>query len=213
MKDDSTPKPIITLAPENPTVEKSDEHAAAGSSKWDAYDVSQNFDEQFSAKSVQVSYELRSPTKTEWIRVHPDWRTTMKTLIDKSNYKSVWILGPSVVPLTPAHLVSARLFRPVITSLGGIFLWPLRPPRVGVDEWARTALVIADEAVTTWVQVFIPDEGASAYHYRPATWEMPEPEWPSTLTWEVLRDQAFGPREITGVEHPKFQAVVFGKKA
>jgi hypothetical protein len=180
------------------------------SSEFDDLKLPQNFDEILRAKRVLTAVPLRKPAKHLWIRTHPSWEQTAAVLKLSGERDDLWILKNAIVPGVPPDLVVGMTFVPYITRQGEILMWPLRLPAVGrADDWATSALAIAQVARTTWVQVHS-NQRVGAYEYNLTPLPLDEPDWGET-PWDRLRELAFRPKLIVDLDHPVLVAVLQGK--
>jgi hypothetical protein len=149
---------------------------------------------------------VRKPTRTEFIRVHPDPKMSLEASIyeDKEERDTYFVPPPS------RHLLVGYL-TPVLISVainrqGTLFLWPIKlnvdegTKRGGGRAWNETAMAGAEIGRTTWVQLRS-DMSLGAYRIRHAGGELPDPVWPSYSLNELLK-LGFKDRIIDRAEHP-----------
>jgi hypothetical protein len=90
-----------------------------------------------------------------------------------------------------------------INRQGVIFLWPVRLP--GSDgrqlEWHRSAAEAAEMAMKRWVRVKA-NMNLGAYEVFEASASIPDPAWPSDLTFDQMLAIAFKGRLVDSFDHP-----------
>jgi hypothetical protein len=90
-----------------------------------------------------------------------------------------------------------------INRQGVVFLWPVRLP--GADgrqlEWHRSAAEAAEMAMQRWVRVKA-NMSLGAYEVYEAAATIPDPVWPTDLTFMQMLTIAFKGRLVDNLGHP-----------
>jgi hypothetical protein len=94
------------------------------------------------------------------------------------------------------------LLVPAINRQGVLFLWPIRLPGADgkVDDWSRSAMDAANEAMSHWVRVTA-NMVLQAYEIAVASGRFAELEWPEITFQEIIKI-AFRDKMIDDWDHP-----------
>ena len=108
---------------------------------------------------------------------------------------------PEVAAQFPELVKPVRLVS-VITRDGNPYLWPLRLPKEDgrADNWANSALEIAELAKDTWIRLN-PSMSAGCYLAYKATGITAKPVF-IDMSMEEMLQKAFRDFVITDIEHP-----------
>ena len=160
----------------------------------------QNYAEMGAVEKVHAVIPVEKPPKTAFFRVHPGPEFTYETYIlsyERSNY----MVFPGVAAQFPELIKPVRLVL-AVTREGNPYLWPLRLPSEDKrgDNWAVSAIEIADIAKTKWVRLSA-NMSAGCYAAHVAKGIEIDPAWPD-MTMEDLIQKAFRDFVITDLEHP-----------
>jgi hypothetical protein len=145
---------------------------------------------------------VRKPTRTEFVRVHPDAEMQLATgvFVDREE-REVYFVVPELRAelageLKPVLLVTA------ISRQGVTILWPVPLPDEGGrrNAWGETAREACELAKSSWMRI-APDMSLGAYRIYEAEGQLSEPVWPEKSLSELLK-LGFKDRIIDSVEHP-----------
>jgi len=146
---------------------------------------------------------VRKPSRTEWVRVHPDVNMQLTTgvFVDREERGEVYFVSPHLrneltgewKPIVLATTISRQ---------GVLLLWPVPLPdeRGKSNPWADTARDACSMAQREWVRV-VPDMSLGAYRVHRAEGVLPDPVWPDITLSELLK-LGFKDRVIDNVDHP-----------
>jgi hypothetical protein len=162
-------------------------------------------DQSFEAGDVvkQTEIPVRTPKKTEFVRTHPEHVTgLMGVYRDEEN----------VYHLVPPHIANLELLeghvrrvvlRLGVTISGLFFVWPLRVANKAgdLDDYARTALIAAEEAETAWVRVQANTQTKTFDRYIAVNQSRPVPAWPEAPFDDIVT-RAFHGNIIDSEGHP-----------
>lgn len=154
-------------------------------------------------EKVLTAVPVRRPGRTEFFRVHPEYR--VDTLIlerhDGLN-RETYLVAPEIQDAVAPELRRVRLFT-CISKRNTVFLWPAKLPREDNDRgrrWAQTALEIANQAETLWVKMR-GNTDLGGYEMDRAKGDLGEPQWPDK-TFRDLLEIAFRDYRIDRPDHP-----------
>jgi len=90
-----------------------------------------------------------------------------------------------------------------INRAGVVFLWPVRLPSPDGRQlaWHHSAQVAAEMAMKRWIRVKA-NMSLGAYDIFEASCTIPEPEWPSDISFLKLLEIAFKGRLVDSLDHP-----------
>jgi len=153
-------------------------------------------------KEVLRHVPVRKPSRTEFIRVHPDeaMQITTGVFVDKEERETFFVMpelrGELAGELKPVLLATA------ITRQGTILLWPiaLQDGSGGRNAWAETARDAYGLAKVSWVRM-VADMSFGAYRIYEAEGVLSEPVWPNKTLSELL-EIGFKDRIIDSTDHP-----------
>lgn len=156
-------------------------------------------------KKLLTTVPVRKPGKQDFIRVHPDpvFRLSPAAIIElREERGEVYLVTPAMARDLPGEYVPAILYV-AINRQGVLQIWPVKLP--GPDgkilEWHRSAAEAAELAMTRWVRVTA-NMSLGAYEIFAAPSGLPEPVWPTDLTFPDILKIAFRDRYVHDVSHP-----------
>jgi hypothetical protein len=116
--------------------------------------------------------------------------------------RETFLVLPSIARDIPGEYITVMMYT-CINRAGVVFLWPVRLP--GTDgrqlEWHRSAAEAAKMAVDSWVRIKA-NMSLGAYDVFAASSTIPDPTWPSDLTFEQMLRIAFKGRLVDSLNHP-----------
>lgn len=145
---------------------------------------------------------VRKPSRTEFVRVHPDAEMQIATgvFVDHEE-REVFFVVPELRAelageLKPVLLVTA------ITRQGVVLLWPVALPDESGrrNAWAETAREACELAKVSWVRL-VADMSLGAYRIYQAEGQLSDPVWPGKPLPELLK-LGFKDRIIDSADHP-----------
>jgi hypothetical protein len=154
-------------------------------------------------KKVVLTIPVRRPNPQDFIRVHKeaDFRLAV-AIIDLKDDRETFLVLPSIARDIPGEYTTVMMYT-CINRAGVVFLWPVRLP--GTDgrqlEWHRSAAEAAKMAVDSWVRIKA-NMSLGAYDVFTASSTIPDPTWPSDLTFEQMLRIAFKGRLVDSLNHP-----------
>jgi hypothetical protein len=202
--------PELALDPESngqlPEAASTKEAASTEADQWDldSLRVSQDYADGPGVEQVITDVPVSKPTKSQWVRTHPDPEHQIETLIlELEEERELFLIAPSLHSvLITEPTVSRRLLITTITRQGRLSLWPIRLPAPDgkIDAWNKTAMDAAWRARSTWVRIAA-DMGFGNYRVWEAKDALGEPKWPSLSFKDILKI-AFADRMISRLDHP-----------
>jgi hypothetical protein len=158
----------------------------------------QNF-ETVGVTPVLMTVPVRKPSKTEFVRVHPD--DQLDAFILETDDRKIYFVLPECGAQLGDDLKAVTLFR-VVTRQGVQLLWPVALPPEGRAPmaWHTSAREAADLARDHWIRLRS-DMSLGAYRVEKASGDLGEPKWSSNSLKELLRI-AFRDLTIDSVDHP-----------
>jgi hypothetical protein len=160
----------------------------------------QNYSEMSQVEKVHAIIPVARPPKTTFFQVNanPDF-SFEAYILDYGN--STYLVFPEVAAQFPELVKAVRLVS-AITREGNPFLWPLRLPKDDgrSDNWATSAIEIAELAKGVWVRVTA-NMSAGCYTAYKAPAITVEPVFIS-MTMEEMLQKAFRDFVITDMNHP-----------
>jgi len=173
---------------------------AAGGFDFNALRLSQAYEQTAGVEKLLTTVPVRKPTKTEFIRVHPEMHFDTMLLELKEDRESYLVLPHLLADVSGIAVpVSLRL---AVNRAAVLFLWPLRLP--GEDGrsnvWHESAREAADLAVGRWVSIRA-NMSLGAYDIYQGAETLSEPKWPDKFMDDLL-EVAFRGHVISEAEHP-----------
>jgi hypothetical protein len=125
-------------------------------------------------------------------------------LIELREDRETYLVTPDIVLYIEGEFVPAVLYT-AINRQGVLSLWPVKLPNSDgrINEWHRTAMVAAEEAMSRWVRVSA-NMSLGAYEITAATGQLPDPEWPEMPLSEILA-VAFRGKLVDNIDHALLQ--------
>ncbi len=167
---------------------------------FNALRLNQDYTQAAGVEKLLTTVPVRKPSKTEFIRVHPEMQF-LTMLLDLKEDRESYLVSPELLVHLSGIAVRVAL-KPAINRQGVLFLWPLRLP--GEDGrsnlWHESAWEAAGLAVNRWVSMRA-NMGLNAYDIYRGAETLSEPQWPDKSMEEIL-DVAFRGRFIGDPEHP-----------
>jgi hypothetical protein len=159
-------------------------------------------------KKLLTTIPVRKPNKQDFVRVNPDpaFRLSPAALIEvREDRGEYYLLTPAMAEALPGEFVVATIYT-AINRQGVLFLWPVKQP--GPDgkvlEWHRSMAEAAELAMTKWVRVTA-NMALGAYEIFTAPDGLPDPAWPTDLTFAEILKVAFRLRYVDTPEHQLVQ--------
>lgn len=154
------------------------------------------------AVEVLTHVPVRKPTRTEFIRVHPEPEYSLDTTVFTDKEENETYL---VAPGMRAELVGETrpvLLRTCLNRQGVLFIWPVPLPTEDGRRfvWHDTAREAMRHATEHWVRV-ASDMAMGCYRIYEAEGQLTEPVWPEKSFQELL-ELAFAQRVIGDSDHP-----------
>jgi hypothetical protein len=151
----------------------------------------------------QMEIPVRTPKKDEFIRVHPEHTSGLVGVYrDLENVHHFVFPQIANLEILDGH-VRRVVLRLAVTTDGHYFVWPLRvADKAGnLDEYARTALLAAEQAEKKWVRMQANKQTKSFDRYIAENQSRPEPVWPSE-SFNSIVTKAFHGNVIDTEGHP-----------
>lgn len=162
----------------------------------------QDFSDQIGVKKLITTIPVRRPSRTDWIRVHPEesYHSNFGVLEVRED-REHYIVIPDLYAEVPSELIR-KVFYVSINMQNVLFLWPVRLPDEGgrLDEWNRSAHKAAQQAMEGWVRVAA-NRSLGAYDVLIPKANREDPEWPDISVNEIYRI-GFRDNIISEVNHP-----------
>jgi len=173
--------------------------AASQPTDFRQFALSQNFGVQANVIKRLTTVPVRKPGKTQWFRIHPDYKLDVWLLKYGENGEDFYLVKPSLVGELSDLAKPFRLFA-CIDRQGVIFIWPVRHPDVGRPmHWHLSAMEAAAHAELQWTRIQA-NMGLSAYEIYAAVGVKDELKWPEMPMNEIL-DIAFKNKIIDRPDH------------
>jgi hypothetical protein len=156
-----------------------------------------DFAEGTGVRKLITTVPVRKPNAQDFIRVHPQPEFRLPVaVIELSDDRETFLVLPSIAQHIPGECVRVTMYA-CINRQGTVFLWPVRLP--GADgrqlEWHRSAAEAAEMAMKCWVRVKA-NINLGAYECFQASATIPEPMWPTDLTFREMLAIAFKGRLV-----------------
>lgn len=160
----------------------------------------QDYSEKGAVEKIHTVIPVSKPPKTAFFRVHPGEDFVYEAYLI-SYERNEYLVFPAVAEAFPELARAVRIVA-VVTREGVPYVWPLRLPGGDgrTDNWANSALEIADLAKKHWMRMHA-DMNAGCYSCHKAKGITAEPAWPD-LTMGDFIQKAFRDFCITDLEHP-----------
>ena len=190
--------------PEKPLKEghpmrKEEPPAASQPTDFSQFALSQNFGSQIKATKRLTTVPVRKPSKTQWFRIHPEYKLDALLLKYGDNGEDFYFVKS---PLAGQLGDLAQAFRLVVgvDRQGVVFVWPLRLPDADRSlAWHSSALEASSHAEVQWTRIQA-NMSLGAYEIHTAEGITDEPKWPEMSMNEIL-DIAFKGKIILDLNH------------
>ena len=163
----------------------------------------QDFSTMAGVKKLILSIPVQKPNRQEFIRVHPDERMSLTTMIlefSENRGTAYYLVAPELWDELDGELQPKTLLV-TINRHRDLSIWPSPVPQEGPTSlWTESAMMGAEKAKRCWVRVAsnMRLKGYDVYE-APALAE--EPEWHDMTLQEILRI-AFRDKYIKDLSHP-----------
>jgi hypothetical protein len=128
---------------------------------------------------------------------------------DRGEY---YLVPPAMTPALTGEYITASIYT-AINRQGVLFLWPVRDISVtdskNVLDWRRSMMEAAQLATTHWVRV-IANMSLGAYTMFTAPDDLPDPVWPTDLSFKEMLRTAFRDRYVDTPDHPIVKRLLRG---
>jgi hypothetical protein len=172
----------------------------------DALRLPQDVDLGLGGQKLLVTVPVRKPQRQEYVRVRPgeSWRF-LTALLTSEEERESYLVAPLLWDELAADIHRTVLFT-AINRQNVLFLWPVRLAAGDrkASAWQTSALEAAQQAVHHWTRLSS-NMPLGAYDIYVAGNELPEPEWPTNLTFAEVMKLAFKDKFIAEVRHPVVQ--------
>jgi hypothetical protein len=160
----------------------------------------QNYSDLSQVEKVHAIIPVARPPKTVFFQVNPDPNFSFETYIFDYE-RSIYLVFPEVAAQFPELVKPVRIVS-AITRDGNPYLWPMRLPKDDgrSDNWATSAIEIAEIAKGVWVRV-ISNMSAGCYYAITAPGITVKPAF-LAVTMEEMLQKAFRDFVITDMGHP-----------
>ena len=162
-----------------------------------------SFSEGVGVKKALITIPVKKPSRQDFIRVHPSAAFRLPVaIIELRDDRETFLVLPDVAREIPGEYTTVTMHT-CINRQGVVFLWPVRLP--GSDgrqlEWHRSAAEAAEMAMKRWIRVQA-NMSLGAYEVYEASSTIPEPAWPTDLTFTQMLTIAFKGRLVDSFDHP-----------
>ena len=162
-----------------------------------------SFSEGVGVKKALITIPVKKPSRQDFIRVHPSAAFRLPVaIIELRDDRETFLVLPDVAREIPGEYTMVTMHT-CINRQGVVFLWPVRLP--GSDgrqlEWHRSAAEAAEMAMKRWIRVQA-NMSLGAYEVYEASSTIPEPAWPTDLTFTQMLTIAFKGRLVDSFDHP-----------
>jgi hypothetical protein len=160
----------------------------------------QNYSEMSQVEKVHAIIPVARPSKTVFFQVNPDPDFSFEAYIFDYE-RRIYLVFPEVAAQFPELVKPVRIVS-AITREGNPYLWPLRLPKDDgrSDNWAASAIEIAEIAKGAWVRV-THDMSAGCFIAFKAKGILVKPAF-LAMTIEEMLQKAFRDFVITDMNHP-----------
>jgi len=162
-----------------------------------------SFSEGVGVKKALITIPVKKPSRQDFIRVHPSAAFRLPVaIIELKDDRETFLVLPDIAREIPGEYTTVTMHT-CINRQGVVFLWPVRLP--GSDgrqlEWHRSAAEAAEMAMKRWIRVQA-NMSLGAYEVYEASSTIPEPAWPTDLTFTQMLTIAFKGRLVDSFDHP-----------
>ena len=162
-----------------------------------------SFSEGVGVKKALITIPVKKPSRQDFIRVHPSAAFRLPVaIIELRDDRETFLVLPDIAREIPGEYTMVTLYT-CVNRQGVVFLWPVRLP--GSDgrqlEWHRSAAEAAEMAMERWIRVQA-NMSLGAYEVYEASSTIPEPAWPTDLTFTQMLTIAFKGRLVDSFDHP-----------
>ena len=181
------------------TSKQSEEPAAASSTDFSRFRLSQNFGSVSGVRKILTTVPVRKPTNAQFVRVHSGNKLDTMLLKYKEGNEEVYLIDPDVLPdvgnlAKPYRLVEA------IDRQNNVFIWPLTIPDGDRPlNWHLSAMEAASNGEIEWTRMQA-NMSLGAYEIFAAEQDLGDPEWPE-LSMNELLEIAFKNKIIDRPDH------------
>ena len=138
---------------EEPPMSKEEPPAASQPTDFSQFALSQNFGSQIKATKRLTTVPVRKPSKTQWFRIHPEYKLDVLLLKYGDRGDDYYLIEPS---LADQLIDLAQAFKLVVgvDRQGVVFVYPLRLPNPEQpNAWHLTAIEAAENAELEWARI------------------------------------------------------------
>jgi hypothetical protein len=165
--------------------------------------INLDFAEGIGVKKAIITIPVRKPNGQDFIRVHPQPAFRLPVaVIELRDDRETYLVLPDIARDIPGEYITVTMYA-CINRQGVVFLWPVRLP--GADgrqlDWHRSAAEAAEMAMQRWVRVKA-NMSLGAYEVYEAAATIPDPVWPTDLTFMQMLTIAFKGRLVDNLGHP-----------
>ena len=117
-----------------------------------------NFEREAGVRKQLTLVRVRQPRKQEWVRVHPEHRAEVATIVFRENEEGkpeIYLVAPDVAMQLGDEITYQTIYL-AINRQGEPFLWPCRRPKLesrSGDIAATSRIEAAETAMTRQVRV------------------------------------------------------------
>jgi hypothetical protein len=117
--------------------------------------LDQKYVQNTGVQKMLTTVPVRKPNRQDFVRVNPSEEYRLQAaLIELREDRETYLVTPDIVLYIEGEFVPAVLYT-AINRQGVLSLWPVKLPNSDgrINEWHRTAMVAAEEAMSRWVRV------------------------------------------------------------
>jgi hypothetical protein len=166
--------------------------------------LDQAFIESGGTRKLLTTVPVHKPKPQSFVRVRSDtnYREALAVLVFKDEDNERYLLPPKIAEQLPGEYVVERHYT-AITRQNTVLLWPVRLPGPDgrVNPWHQSAATAAEHAMHHWVRVKA-NRDLGAYEIIEAPAGIPDPDWPTDVTFQELIRIAYKDRIVTSLDHP-----------
>ena len=163
------------------------------------FKLSQNFGNVSGVKKKLTTVPVRKPSKTQWVRVHPEKKMDTVLLKYGESGEDLFLVEPEL-QVEVEQLAKAYRLVLAIDRQGDPFFWPIAlPDDTRPLNWHLTAMEAAENAELEWTRIQA-NMNLGAYQIFAAEGNLEDPEWPE-LSMNELLDIAFKQKIIDRPDH------------
>ena len=187
----------------SPVDDQAGEQAAPNPFDPERLRINLDFAEGIGVKKAIITIPVRKPNGQDFIRVHPQPAFRLPVaVIELRDDRETYLVLPDIARDIPGEYITVTMYA-CINRQGVVFLWPVRLP--GADgrqlDWHRSAAEAAEMAMQRWVRVKA-NMSLGAYEVYEAAATIPDPVWPTDLTFMQMLMIAFKGRLVDNLGHP-----------